>query len=100
MLFVLQNLDSPGLIWKIFRNKELPARHDRNYGISSIAAHPCRKRKDGGTLVSLWEWKNQRLEGGPPALVPNFALACLAPISQPVKKPQADTECCHCGSDQ
>src|ERR1035441_7255670 len=23
MLFVLQNIDSPGVIWKIFRNKEL-----------------------------------------------------------------------------
>jgi|ERR1700690_702396 len=37
---------------------------------------------------------------GENGLVPNFALACLAPISQPVKKPQSDTDCCHCGNDQ
>jgi hypothetical protein len=28
------------------------ARHDKDYGVSGIAAHPCKKRKDGAaTLV-------------------------------------------------
>jgi hypothetical protein len=38
------------------------ARHDEPNGISSIAAHPCKKRKDGAPAV----WWCQR-KAGPPA---------------------------------
>ncbi len=31
------------------------ARRDEVYAISSIAAHPCKKRKDGAPHVRLWE---------------------------------------------
>jgi hypothetical protein len=39
------------------------ARHDKRYAISSIAAHPCKKRKDGAPAFRCGKSERARGEG-------------------------------------
>jgi hypothetical protein len=41
------------------------ARHDKRYAISSIAAHPCKKRKDGAPAFRCGKTKEAMAKAGP-----------------------------------
>ena len=39
------------------------AKHDQRYAISGIAAHPCKKRKDGAPTFRYGKGRTERGEG-------------------------------------